>query len=288
MRSVAVIAAVGVATTLAITGCSSPASGTAAASSCKPKNAKIQTVTPDTLTVGAIDIPPFSSYNSGNPSGIDVNIVKKYAAEECLKVSWQQATYADAIQSISSGTIDLAIGSIDRTASREKAVDFSSSTYLDGMGIASKSGATTVSDLEKLHTIGTINGYLWVSDLSKILGSRLKTYPSSVELKADFDAGRLDAAVDAYGLEAVSYKDEKGVTIALANAKPDPRVQALVQAPQTAFPLKKDDPSLKDSLSSAIDQMRKDGLIKTWLKDAGLTSALAGSEADLQKAYVVQ
>ncbi len=253
-------------------------------SSCTPKHQGIQTVSQGKLTVGVIDIPPFSSYNSGKPAGIDIEIVNKVAKDECLTPVYQQATYADAVQSISGGNIDLALGTIDATEKRLKAVDFSASTYLDGMGIASKSGATTVADLEKMNKVGTIDGYLWVEDLKKILGDRLVTYPSSVELKADFDAGRLDADVDAYGVQVLQFKDIPGVKVALANEKPDPRVGAIKNAPEAAFPLTKGNTSLKEALDAGIVAQRKDGTITKLLTGAGLSEGL-GKVAEKQ--YVV-
>jgi polar amino acid transport system substrate-binding protein len=256
----------------------------ASSSGCTPKHADIQTVAPGKLTIGVIDIPPFSSYGSGNPTGIDIQIVNKIAKDECLTPAYQQATYADAVQSISSKSIDMALGTIDATEKRMTAVDFSASTYLDGMGIASKSGAKTVSDLEKLNTVGTIEGYLWVEDLRKILGDKLKTYPSSVELKADFDAGRLDADVDAYGVLVPQFKDVKDVQVFLANENPDPRVQAIVQAPEAAFPYTKGNTSLGQALSEGIESQRKDGTITTLITDAGLSPKLADVG---QKQYVV-
>lgn len=259
-------------------------SGTATSANCTPKHENIQTVNPGKLTVGVIDIPPFSSYNSGNPTGIDVSIVKKIAADECLQPSFQQATYADAVQSISGSNIDLALGTIDVTAKRLKAVDFSASTYLDGMGIASKTGASSVTDLESIGKVGTIDGYLWVDDLKKILGDKLVTYPSSVELKADFDAGRLQADVDAYGVQVLQFKGADGVKVALANDKPDPRVQAIVQAPEAAFPLTKGNGSLKQAIDAGILEQRKDGSIDKLLTDAGLSASL-GKVASKQ--YVV-
>ena len=253
-------------------------------SACTPKHADIQTVAPGKLTIGVIDIPPFSSYGSGTPTGIDIQIVKKIATDECLTPVYQQATYADAVQSISGGNIDLAVGTIDATEKRLKAVDFSASTYLDGMGIVSKSGATTVADLEKMNKVGTIDGYLWVEDLKKILGDRLVTYPSSVELKADFDAGRLDADVDAYGVQVLQFKDVQGVTVALSNEKPDPRVAAIKNAPEAAFPITKGNTSLKEALDAGIVAQREDGTIAKLLTDAGLSEGLGKVAA---KQYVV-
>ena len=266
---------------LAACGSSSPST---VSTDCKPAHTGVKTVSSGKLTIGVIDIPPFSSYNSGKPEGIDVSIAKKIAREECLEPTYQQATYADAIQSISGGTIDIAIGTIDATAKRMKAVDFSASTYLDGMGIASKSGAATVKDLESVGTVGTIDGYLWVDDLKKILGKKLKTYPSSVELKADFDAGRLDADVDAYGVQVGQFKNASGVKVNLANDKPDPRVQAIVKSPEAAFPMTKGNSSLQKALSDGIEEQRKDGTIANLLTAAGLKASL-GDVAATQ--YVV-
>ncbi|MGO4454820.1 substrate-binding periplasmic protein [Arthrobacter sp. RAF14] len=278
-----VLAAVVLLAGAGLTACGS--SGTTTASSdCTPKHQGVTTVAPGKLTVGVIDIPPFSSYNSGKPNGIDISIVDKIAKDECLTPVYQQATYADAVQSISGGSIDLAVGTIDATEKRLKAVDFSASTYLDGMGIATKTGAKTVADLEKMNKVGTIDGYLWVEDLKKILGDKLVTYPSSVELKADFDAGRLDADVDAYGVQVLQFKDAKGITVSLANDKPDPRVGAITHSPEAAFPLTKGNTSLKQALSDGIEAQRKDGTITKLLTGAGLTEGL-GKVADTQ--YVV-
>lgn len=249
-------------------------------SGCTPKHTDIHTVAPGKLTIGVIDIPPFSSYGSGTPTGIDIQIVNKIATDECLTPVYQQATYADAVQSISGGNIDLALGTIDATEKRLKAVDFSASTYLDGMGIVSKSGATTVTDLEKMNKVGTIDGYLWVEDLKKILGDRLVTYPSSVELKADFDAGRLDADVDAYGVQVLQFKDAQGVTVALSNEKPDPRVGAIKNAPEAAFPITKGNTSLKEALDAGIVVQREDGTIAKLLIDAGLSEGLGKVAAE--------
>lgn len=273
IRKLAGAAVITLATASMLSACGG-GSASPVAAGCTPKHQGVKTVSNGKLTIGVIDIPPFSSYNSGKPEGIDVSIATKAAKDECLEPAYQQATYADAIQSISGGTIDIAIGTIDATAKRMKAVDFSASTYLDGMGIASKSGASSIKDLETVGTVGTVDGYLWVDDLKKILGNNLKTYPSSVELKADFDAGRLAADVDAYGVQVGQFKDSPGVKVALANDKPDPRVQAIVKSPEAAFPLTKGNTSLKTALSADIEQQRKDGTIADLLTAAGLKASL--------------
>lgn len=280
LRRVGLLGSAVAITAVALSGCASTPS--TVAEGCTPAHEGITTVSPGKLTVGVIDIVPFSSYNSGEPAGIDVDIVKNILEKECLEPAWQQATYADAVQSISNGTLDIAIGTIDATEKRLKAVDFSASTYLDGMGLVSKDGKTSVADLEKSDgQVGTVEGYLWVDDLRAILGDRLQTYPSSVELKADFDAGRLTTLIDAYGTAVAEFPDDSSVTVALANKTPDSRVKALDPAPEAAFPLTKGNASLKSALSEDIEAMRADGTIAKLLTDAGL-------DADLGKVQSTQ
>lgn len=275
------VLALAVCTSLGLAACSSgdgasgdDASGDAA-SDCTPAHEGIETVSDGKLTVGVIDLVPFSSYNSGDPEGIDLNIVNAIAEKECLEPVYQQATYGDAIQSIQNGAIDLATGSIDVTETRLEVVDFSASIYLDGMGIASKSGAETISDLESLDAVGTVDGYLWNEDVAAILGDKLKTYPSSVELKADFDAGRIDAALDAYATQTIQFADDDSVTVFLAQDNPDERVTTSVQPPEAAFPYTKGNTTLGAALDDNILAMREDGTITGWVTDAGLTESLA-------------
>ncbi|MFT8357280.1 MAG: ABC transporter substrate-binding protein [Bifidobacterium aquikefiri] len=246
-------------------------------SSSSESSSSITTVTSGKLTVGVIDIPPFSSYNNGDPKGIDVTLVKEIAKKNNLQPVWQQATYADAVQSITGGSIDMAIGCIDATAKRMQAVDFSSSTYLDGLGMAAKKSlhVETIADLEKVNSVGTVDGYLWVNDLKNILGDKLKTYPSSVELKADFDAGRIDVAIDAYGVQVPQFAKDDSISVALANDHPDKRVQATVQAPEAAFPYTKGNTSLGKALDAGIKKAHSDGTIVKLLEAQKLSSGLA-------------
>lgn len=284
LKGIGALSAAAITVSLSLTACSGT-TPTGNAANCTPKHQNVQSVNPGKLTVGVIDIPPFSSYASGSPTGVDISIVSKIAKDECLDLSYQQASYADAIQSISGGSIDLAVGSIAVTEKRMKAVDYSASTYLDGMGITTKTGATTVAEVEQLSgKVGTVDGYMYNEDLKKIFGDRLVGYPSSVELKADFDAGRLVGDFEAYGVAATQFKGVQGVTVALGPEKPDQRVVATIKSPEDAFPLTKGNTSLQTALSDGIKAQHEDGTIAKLLKDAGLTEGL-GKVGDTQ--YVV-
>ena len=181
----------------ALTACGS-GSGSSVSADCTPRHSGITTVAKGGLTAGVTDIPPFSTNETGGSAkGVDIDIVKAIADKECLKPVFQAATYASSIPLISQQrTLDLTTGDWYPTAERLKVVDFAGPIYTDSMGIVSTSGAKTVAELEQLGSVGTCDGYLWTEDLKAVLGDKLKTYPSSVELQQDVLSGRLDAGVD--------------------------------------------------------------------------------------------
>jgi polar amino acid transport system substrate-binding protein len=279
LKQAGILSAAAIAFTFSISACGTPAATSSA--NCTPKHAGVQTVDPGKLTVGVIDLPPFSSYNSGNPSGIDISIVSKLAQDECLELSYQQASYADAIQSISGGSLDLATGSIAVTEKRMKAIDYTASLYVEGTGITTKTGAKTVADVEKMSgKVGTVDGYMTSPPLAKIFGDRLVSYPSTVELKSDFDAGRLVASFETYAVAAIQFKDVERVTVSLIEEEPSERMGALAVPAEDAFPITKGNTSLQTALSDGIKAQHEDGTIAKLLTDVGLSGDLAkvGSE----------
>jgi polar amino acid transport system substrate-binding protein len=195
------VLSVAAAVMLSLSGCGGSDTSNAVSPDCKPKHADVKTVESGKLTVGVIDYPPFSNYNDGKAEGVDISIIKKVAAADCLELVYRPATYADAITSIGQGNLDLATGSIAVTEHRMKVVDFSSSIYVEAMGITTKTGAKTIEEVKSMDgKVGTVDGYLTNPDLKKVFGDRLISYPSTVELKADFDAGRLIADFETYAV----------------------------------------------------------------------------------------
>ena len=77
LKVVTVVTA-GVAATALLAACGGSSPSTVSAN-CKPAHDGVKTVNGGKLTIGVIDIPPFSSFNSGKPEGIDVSITKKIA-----------------------------------------------------------------------------------------------------------------------------------------------------------------------------------------------------------------
>ncbi|RJS45256.1 amino acid ABC transporter substrate-binding protein [Nocardioides cavernaquae] len=261
---------------LSLSACGGSGASTTVSSDCTPKHSDISTVKTGTLTVGVIDYPPFSSYNDGKPDGIDISIVKKIAADDCLEVSWQPATYADAITSIAQGNLDIATGSIAVTEDRMKAVDFSSSLYVEAMGITTKAGAKTIEEVRDMDgKVGTVDGYMTNADLEKIFGDRLISYPSPVELKADFDAGRLIADFETYAVAALQFKGNSDVTVVPATGDVGEDFGSLNNPAEDGFPLTKGNASLKTAISDGIKAQQADGSLGKLLEAVGLSADLA-------------
>jgi polar amino acid transport system substrate-binding protein len=243
---------------------------TTVAEDCKPEHT-FPTVDEGTLTVGLTDIPPYSYTENTEPTGVDVDIVEEFASVNCLEVKYTPVTYAAAVPSVQGGRIDLTIGDWYRTKERTEVVNLSAPLYLDEMGVVSEDGITTVDELDG-NVVGTVDGYLWVEDLRKLLGDDLKVYPSSVELKQDLEAGRLDVGVDAFGT-ALYYFD--GSDYQVTTVEPDEAVAATVEPAQSTFPYNKDDAELGKALDAVIADLHSSGEIEKILEAHGLPASSA-------------
>ena len=237
--------------------------------------AEVQTIEKGKLVVAIYDYPPFTVLSGNEASGIDVDIVKRAAKENCLEVVTLPLDPAATIQAVVSGKSDLAIGSWNRTEKRSQVVSMSAPIYLDPMGIFSKDGADTVESLVGKN-VGTVQGYLWVPELQKLLGEKLKLYPTPVALAQDLDAGRIDIGVDGYNSGVYLQKTQnayKGITIVIS--KPDERVQASVQPAQAGVIYTKGNETLGAALDKSINAQHEDGSIVKSLEAAGFDKAVA-------------
>ncbi|QRM32285.1 ABC transporter substrate-binding protein [Microvirga sp. VF16] len=238
-----------------------------AAQECTPKHS-FKTVKTGTLTVALTNTPPYSLEKEG-VSGIDGDILQTFANENCLKVEYEVFSYPAAVSAVQSGRADAGIGGFYRTAARAKVVALSNAVYLDQVAVVSKEGYDTV-DALKGKKVGTVEGYSWVRDLEKLYDT--KTYPSSLNLAQDVQAGRIDAGVEGFGA-AVDLN--KGQKIQIKLFQPDPRVKATTLATQTAFLMSRDNKSFSEAMNASLDAYRKNGVIAKVLTAYGLPTSAA-------------
>lgn len=265
----AAILAAGTAVSLAACG-SSSSSDTAAAADCKPAH-QLQTVEKGKLSVALTNTPPYSFEKDGQAAGIDSDILKKIAAEECLTLTYQPYTYATAVPAVQTGRVDVAVGGFYRTQKRAEVVTLSTPVYLDELTVMSSDGASTVDSLIG-KKVGTVEGYLWVDALHKLLGDNFRTYPDSLSLTQDLKAGRIDIGLDGYGAAAQSTKDTK---FKIEVLKEDQRVPATEEPSQTSLLINPKNKDLSAAIDDHITTMQKDGTLVKILQNNGLPASAA-------------
>lgn len=257
--------------------------GAAAAQECTPQH-KVTTVEAGYLTVAAPTFPPFSiPKGESDVSGVDGEIVKEIAARECLKVKVVPVEYATAIPFVVSGRADVAIGNYYRTDARQKVVNLSAPLYLDEMGIYSKDGVNTVSQLEG-RNVGTVQGYLWVNELKSILGDDLNLYNNYVALYQDLDAGRIDIAIDGVAVGTAAQQGGALKDIQIKVAEKDERVQTSVYPAQAGLPLAKANADLLVAADEIVSDLHKSGRMTEILGEFGLPA----SAADVGEARLIK
>ncbi len=239
------------------------------AQACKPAHV-FTTIAPGKLTVALYEYPPFTTASpDGTIGGVDSDIAKKFAAANCLTVVPVVVDPAATVQYVLSGKADVATGDWYRTAERAKVMGLSYPTYLDQMGIYSKTGLTKVESLIG-KKVGTVSGFLWVAELQKLLGSNLSLYPNPVALAQDLAAGRIDAGVDSYATGVYAQKKGGYAGIQIKVAEPDQRVQASTEAAQANIIYSKSNPDVGKALDDTIEQLHKNGQLAEILKSYDL------------------
>lgn len=254
------------------------------ADDCKPAH-KFTTIAEGKLTVAIYEYPPFTTASSDGTTigGVDSDVVKAFAAANCLTVVPVVVDPAATIQYVVSGKADVATGDWYRTAERAKVMGLSYPTYLDQMGIYSKTGVSSVESLIG-KKVGTVSGFLWVAELQKLLGANLTLYPNPVALAQDLAAGRVDIGVDSYGTGAYAQKHGGYPGIQIKVAEADQRVQASIQAAQANIIYSKSNPDFGAALDDEIQQLHKNGGLAGFLKSYGLDP----SGADVGEPRVVK
>jgi len=252
--------------------------GAAVAQQCTPKHT-FNTLAAGKLTVALTNTAPYSLEKDGNIAGIDGELVKRFAKENCLEVRYEIFTYPGAVAAVQTRRADIAIGGFYRTAARDRVVRLADPTYLDQLSIASKEGWATVDDLIGKR-VGTVEGYLWVQDMEKLFAGS-KTYASPFNLAQDLHAGRIDAALDGFGA-AVLQNEGKDYKVVVMQR--DARIEATMNPSQTSFLLDKSNAALISAINRSLAEYRKDGGIAAALQAYGLDV----SAADVGESRVIE
>lgn len=231
---------------------------TAALADCTPTHT-FDTLEKGVLKVATYVFPPYAIPGPDNQiGGVEGDILTGFAAKECLTVRTSVVDTAAVVQSVLTRRADVGIGDWYRTAERAKVLGLSAPTFLDVMGIISKDNLSRIDQLEGKR-VGTVQGYLWVADLKKVLGDNLVLYPNPVAMAQDLAAGRLDVATDSFAVAKTAQHKGAYPGASINVAASDPRVRASQQPGQAAVLFAKQNPALGQALSAYIEQLHQDG-----------------------------
>jgi polar amino acid transport system substrate-binding protein len=255
------------------------AAGPSLAQDCKPKH-EFTTVEKGYLTVAPGTYPPYSYVDpQGELQGIDGDIVKAIAAMECLKVKAIPVDPAAALQYVISGKAELTTGDWYRTEARNKVTALSAPLYLDQMAVYSRTGIDSVDGFMKEPAVGSTQGNLWIADVKKLLGEKLRLYQTSPAALQDLQAGRITVVLDGYSVGVLAQKQGAMQGITIKVIKPDPRVAASMEAGQGTLPMYKGNDALHKAVDDDIAELHQNGEIAKILVKFGLDPSAAETGA---------
>lgn len=252
---------------------SSGSTTTPSGSSCHPAH-KVHTIVSGSLSVAVYPYPPYGYESNGKLAGVDGEILNKIASMECLKVKPVPGAASSMIPDVQTGRADTAMGDWYRTVPRSKVVILGAPVYKDEMVLVSKAGYSKIPQLQG-KTVGSVLGFLWDADLTKLLGNNMKLYPTDQAAYADLKAGRIQAVVDTPGAALFELHTEHMHGYKFEVTASDPAVAATVHPGQANYPVSKSNPGLYRAMAADISKLRADGFIKHVLVSLGFPASAA-------------
>jgi ABC-type amino acid transport substrate-binding protein len=209
---------------------------------------------------------PFSFTDaSKEPMGYSVDLCKRVAAGiqqqlnlPSLEVTWVPITLANRFEMVNSGKIDLECGTSTNTISRQKLVDFSLMTWVDGGSYLTK-GATVPKGVADLSgkKVGVIKGTTTEKALLDAM-QRAAVRFDVVAAPSHFEGMRMlnDGAIDAYAADqtiliglAVGAGDQIVVRIAEQGFSYEPY----------GFSMRRNDADFKQAVNRVLAQLYRTG-----------------------------
>src|SRR5699024_5684198 len=151
----------------------------------KPRDEGLTTLKEGVLTVAQYEYVPFSMSDSpGTLTGLEGDVLTKFAELECLTLEINKGDSPAMITSVATGRADTTLGSWYRTEERAEKVRLSAPVVTSPFSSVSKEGIDTIDGLKDLE-IGVGQGLIGVDDLKKVFGDELNIYQNDDALFAD-------------------------------------------------------------------------------------------------------
>jgi L-cystine transport system substrate-binding protein len=182
------------------------------------------TIEPGKLIVAFNGDMPMSSLQDGQLIGTDGEMISNIANNLGLELVPQQMDWAAAIESTTSGRVDLMIGAVGWTEERSQVMLLTDAIYYFGVLLAQKreSNYHTFADMAGKR-VGTVTGFSLVPELKAVPGiGEARLYDTSDGVMRDLVAGRLDMAILDAPLVALAIKEHPEWNLHQVPLDPDP------------------------------------------------------------------
>ncbi|MCP8896267.1 transporter substrate-binding domain-containing protein [Shinella daejeonensis] len=214
--------------------------------------------------------PPFTSPDaSGNWEGWEVEFMQALCAEAKLDCVITPVAWDGIIPALTSGKIDMIIGSMSITAERLQTIDFSDKYYNTPTGVIGPKGEDFEATPEGLSgkTIGVQVATVHQVYANKYFGANgatVKEYQTQDEANNDLAAGRIDAVqADSIALDAF-LKSEQGA--ACCEHKGNVQEDEEILGPGVGVGLRKGDTELKEKVNAGIKAIHENGVYDEFSK----------------------
>jgi ABC-type amino acid transport substrate-binding protein len=209
--------------------------------------------------------------NSGQPAGMDVEIIKDAARRVGItNLKFELMQFDSLIPSLVAKRVDIVADNLHVNPERIKVIAFTGPSYFYGGAIAVQKGnpkkISTWDDLAG-KSVGYLRGGFWASIIEKRKDlSGTQPYATSAVQFADLATGRVDAIMDDDTAILAFIKENPNIGIELAKVT----LPASEQLGYARYAVRKEDLTLNAAFSRALAEMRADGTIKKLLPIAGL------------------
>ncbi|MPW18694.1 lysine/arginine/ornithine transporter subunit; periplasmic-binding component of ABC superfamily [Paraburkholderia piptadeniae] len=212
------------------------------------------------------DYPPFESKSpDGKLVGIDIDLGNAVCAQLHAKCEWVEGDFDGLIPSLKARKIDVILSGMMATEQRKKEIDFSDKLYSAHSRLLVSKASTLQPIAESLRgkSVGVLQGSVeetiakaqWANS-----GVTVVPYANQDQALADLVNGRLDGVLVEQIQAGVGFlKTERGRGFKFAGGP----IAVNGIADYTAMGLRKDDPSLRQSINDALQKIRSDGTYTT-------------------------
>lgn len=235
-----------------------------------------KTVTPGTITVAVEPYMPYTGMVNGKLVGLDSEIFQKMAQDLHEKVKVVNTNFAGMLADVQQQRVDVSIGDIAWSKSRQQQGLFTDSPYYSPVGLVEPKSVnlTNVSQLQG-KTVGTVTGYVFQPAIQHIPNVNARTYQNAPAMFQDVASGRLTVGVLDPLLVAYYVKQHPSSGLVFRYLAPPTKAQ-LAKHPsysdfepyQTGFYLPKQEAGLEKAMNALLKKYYADGfeasVVKKW------------------------